>query len=144
MQNIPQKDIFRRANFSVNADMFRNHVQEARTRFNCEKFSYIPADEIIVSSVGMVPSCYRTQLGFGAQRTTAAAAEEKMADFVFQTKISRFILKMQLPRIWGFMFFSLEHIFLPFKVIKANRLLWVRKICQKGLRSLSREKQKFK
>jgi hypothetical protein len=45
------------------------------------KFRYIPADEIIVTSAGMVPSCYRAQLGLGAQRTTAAtAAEEKMAD----------------------------------------------------------------
>jgi hypothetical protein len=33
----------------------------------------------------MVPSCSSAQLGFGAQRTTAAA-DEKMADFVFVFK----------------------------------------------------------
>jgi hypothetical protein len=61
----------------VDADMFRNHVQEARPRFNCENSA-----TFLQTSVVMVPSCYRAQLGFGAQRTTAAA-EEKMAEFVF-------------------------------------------------------------
>jgi hypothetical protein len=111
--------------------MFRNHVQEARTCFNCEKISYIPADKIIVSSVGMGRSCYRAQLGFGAQRTTAAAAEEKMADFVFKSKISRFILKMQL-RIWGFMFFSLEHIFCHSKSLKQTDSFGCEKFAKRG------------
>jgi len=45
---------------------------------------------------------------------TAAAAEEKMADFVFISKISRFTLKVQLPRISGFIFFSTTYFLLSY------------------------------
>ncbi len=60
-------------------------MQEARTRFNCEKSATFLQTKSSFSSTGMVPSCSSAQLGFGAQRTTAAA-DEKMADFVFVFK----------------------------------------------------------
>jgi hypothetical protein len=53
----------------------------------------------------MVPTCYRAQLGFGAQRmTTAAAAEEKMADFVFKSVVVATTIFMKFSLIQRFFF----------------------------------------